>query len=79
MSATAHAPLTFPQPMQRAEGDRPNLPARIVATLRLWQRRMRERQDLLRLSPRELRDMRASSADVYWETSQPFWREARRR
>jgi uncharacterized protein YjiS (DUF1127 family) len=48
--------------------------ARLMATLRLWRRRIRERRALARLTDRELADFGASSADVYRELSTPFWR-----
>jgi uncharacterized protein YjiS (DUF1127 family) len=51
--------------------------ARVRATLRAWQRHAREQQELARLSERELRDMRVSSADVWREIRQPFWRVTR--
>lgn len=56
---------------------RPSLFARIGRTLRLWRRRMRERQELAQLSERELRDISASHADVWHETNQWFWRASR--
>ena len=43
-------------------------------TIRVWRRRIRERQALVSLSQRELADFGATSADVYRETSAPFWR-----
>jgi uncharacterized protein YjiS (DUF1127 family) len=48
--------------------------ARFVATLRLWRRRVHERQALASLSERELADFGATSADVYRELASPFWR-----
>ncbi|HUN42191.1 MAG TPA: DUF1127 domain-containing protein [Acetobacteraceae bacterium] len=51
--------------------------SRIGRTLRVWRRRMREREEMARLSDRELRDMRASHADVWRETNQWFWRVSR--
>lgn len=48
--------------------------SRLVATLSVWRRRIRERQALAQMTPRELADIRASSADVYRELSRPFWR-----
>jgi uncharacterized protein YjiS (DUF1127 family) len=48
-------------------------------TLRLWRRRMRDREALQQLSYRDMRDIGATPADIAWEASQPFWREPRQR
>jgi len=81
MAALVHRALTKSQAIALApgfgDGARPALSARIAETLRLWQRRMRERRELSRLDDRELRDMRASHADVWNETNQWFWRSSR--
>jgi uncharacterized protein YjiS (DUF1127 family) len=50
-----------------------------MRTLRLWRRRIRDRQALRELSYRDMRDIGATPADIDWEMSQPFWREPRRR
>ena len=47
---------------------------RLLETLRVWRRRVRERQALANLSERELADFGATTADVYRELSTPFWR-----
>lgn len=47
---------------------------RLVATLGLWRRRIRERRALALLTERELADFGASPADVYSELARPFWR-----
>ena len=52
--------------------------ARSVALLRLWRRRIREKQALANLTPRELADFGATTADVYRELATPFWREPSR-
>jgi uncharacterized protein YjiS (DUF1127 family) len=52
--------------------------ARSVALLRLWRRRIREKRALANLTPRELADFGATTADVYRELATPFWREASR-
>jgi len=81
MAALVHRAVTKSQAiaLPAAFGDlsRPSLAARLGETLRLWQRRMRERQELSHLNDRELRDMRASHADVWNETNQWFWRSSR--
>jgi uncharacterized protein YjiS (DUF1127 family) len=47
---------------------------RFAANLRQWRRRIDERAALARLTPRELADFGASTADVHRELSTPFWR-----
>jgi uncharacterized protein YjiS (DUF1127 family) len=42
--------------------------------LRLWRRRIRDREDLAAMSERDLRDVRLSRADVVAELRKPFWR-----
>jgi len=78
MATLAHRSLTNCQalalPSPFAAPHEPGLISRVTATLRLWHRRSRERRELARLSERELRDMRASSSDIWWEIRQPFWR-----
>ncbi len=81
MAALVHQSLTNCQavryPSRFAAATRPGLLARLTDTLRRWHRHARERQELAHLSERELRDMRVSSADVWHETRQPFWRTTR--
>ncbi len=62
---------TFPAWLQAG---RPSLFAKLLAALRLWRRRVREREQLARLTTRELADFGATTADVYRELSSPFWR-----
>ncbi|HEY1934604.1 MAG TPA: DUF1127 domain-containing protein [Acetobacteraceae bacterium] len=82
MSTLADRRLTNCQalafPTDFAPPSRPGMPQRLIATLRLWHARMRNRAELAALGERELRDMSASSADVWQEISQPFWRQAAR-
>ena len=70
MSAYVHPPLTYSQPLVTERAARRGM----LATLRLWRRRMRERRALAELTERELADFGATSADVYRELSTPFWR-----
>lgn len=83
MATLVHQSLTNCQalalPPRFAAPQQSGLFARLMAALRLWQRRTRERQELARLDERELRDMRVSSADVWHEIRQPFWRSTLRR
>jgi len=48
---------------------------RLGALLRQWQRRSRERDQLARLSERDLHDIGLSRGAVYAELRKPFWRE----
>jgi len=81
MAVLVHRSLTNSQAIALAPGyaglSRPSLFGRIAETLRLWRRRMRDRQELSHLTDRELRDMRMSHADVWHETNAWFWRTSR--
>ena len=48
--------------------------SRLVAQLRVWRRRARERNQLARLSERDLHDIGMSRGTVYAELRKPFWR-----
>jgi uncharacterized protein YjiS (DUF1127 family) len=76
MSALVYPPLTNSQISALPADGRyhAGLIARLAATLRLWHRRSRERQALAELSPRELADFGATTADVYRELNTPFWK-----
>jgi uncharacterized protein YjiS (DUF1127 family) len=71
MSGYARPTLIYSQPLV-ARRSAPRLG--LLATLRLWRQRARERRALADMTPRELADFGASSADVYRELSTPFWR-----
>jgi uncharacterized protein YjiS (DUF1127 family) len=81
MAALLHQSLTNCQAMplssRFAPAQRPGPFARVAATLRQWRRNARERRELAALAERDLRDMRVSSADVWNEVRQPFWRTTR--
>jgi uncharacterized protein YjiS (DUF1127 family) len=78
MAAMVHQSLTNCQAIPRvAQPQRPGLFAQLAATLRQWRRNARERRELAALAERELHDMGVSSADVWNEISQPFWRTTR--
>jgi len=47
---------------------------RLLTTLRLWSRRIREREELADFGERDLRDIGLSRADLYNEVNKPFWR-----
>jgi len=46
-----------------------------VALLREWRHRARSRAELATLDERMLRDIGVTRADVWRETSKPFWRQ----
>ena len=48
---------------------------RIVATLREWRQRSRERAQLAALDDRMLRDIGVTRCDVWREINKPFWRK----
>jgi uncharacterized protein YjiS (DUF1127 family) len=81
MAALAHQSLTNSQALpfrsRFAQPPRPGLFARVTATLRLWLRHAHEQRELALLGERELRDMGVSSADIWREIRQPFWRTTR--
>jgi uncharacterized protein YjiS (DUF1127 family) len=51
-----------------------SLLARLRRLLRLWRRRIRDREALARLDERELRDIGMTRAALYDELRKPFWR-----
>jgi uncharacterized protein YjiS (DUF1127 family) len=48
---------------------------RIIATLREWHRRARERAELSSLDDRTLKDIGLTRADAEFLANKPFWRE----
>jgi len=46
-----------------------------IATLRLWRRRMRERDQLGRLDDRMLKDIGITRAEALRLSDKPFWQE----
>ena len=50
------------------------LAARILAQLREWRRRVRDRAELTKLDERMLRDIGLTAADAEFLSSKPFWR-----
>ncbi len=78
MSGFAHqfptnCQLAPPPPRVRAAPPGANL-VRLVATIRLWRNRLRERQELAEMGERELHDLGLSRADILGELVKPFWR-----
>jgi uncharacterized protein YjiS (DUF1127 family) len=47
----------------------------LIATLREWRRRMRERAELAALDDRTLKDIGLTRADAEFLANKPFWRE----
>ena len=47
----------------------------VVATLREWRRRSRERGELAELDDRMLKDIGLTRADAEFLSNKPFWRE----
>ncbi len=47
---------------------------RIGATLSLWARRLREREELSRWQERDIRDAGMTRHQIAFELSKPFWR-----
>jgi uncharacterized protein YjiS (DUF1127 family) len=68
MAAITHPSLTNSRPLAARPWFRG-----LAATLRLWRRRIREREALANLTDRELADFGATTADVYRELATPFW------
>ena len=52
----------------------PSLLQRLGETLRTWQVRAQERNDLARFSPYELRDIGMTEAERVMELAKPVWR-----
>ncbi len=46
---------------------------RIVATVRLWRQRARDRAELARLTERDARDLGIDPGVISYEASKPFW------
>jgi uncharacterized protein YjiS (DUF1127 family) len=62
---------------RRDECRRParNRSARVLASLREWRRRARDRAELAALDDRMLADIGISRADAEFLANKPFWRE----
>lgn len=46
----------------------------ISSTAQQWYGRIQQRHQMTEMSAHQMRDMGVSAADVYAETSKPFWR-----
>ena len=51
------------------------LGAAVARTLAGWQRRLRERDELVHLNARELKDIGLTPAEAQWLADRPFWRD----
>jgi uncharacterized protein YjiS (DUF1127 family) len=65
--------LTYPALIKYQPSSPPVL-SRLGGVLRLWLRRMRDREALSRFDERELRDIGMTPAALYDELRKPFWR-----
>jgi uncharacterized protein YjiS (DUF1127 family) len=82
MVALVRYTLTNYQPfpaLPRAARPAPGLLQRMSKTLRLWQRRLRERRELAGLTLHDLRDIGTTPSEVWNELRQPVWRSTLRR
>lgn len=61
-----------PVPIYRSAGTGPA--GRLLALLRCWRRRIRERQQLAAMGSLAWRDLSLSDIDVSREIGKPFWR-----
>lgn len=75
MSGLALPSLTNSQPSRLPRAVRlRHAWTQLAELISAWRRRVRERRALAELSPRELADFGATTADVYREINSPFWR-----
>ena len=80
MSTTRSYPATLAVPAAsrtQAESDSIRLRdvlAAVIEQIMVWHDRVRQRRQLQSLSDHMLRDIGLGRADVYAETSKPFWR-----
>jgi uncharacterized protein YjiS (DUF1127 family) len=66
--------LPLPRCDESTEIAHPRLIRRMVATIRLWRRRVRSRQQLRDLNDHSLKDIGLSRDAVAYEVAKPFWR-----
>ena len=70
--ATGRCPLWVPQTVRR-HAALSDVTDRVLATLREWRRRSRDRHQFARFDDRMLRDIGLTRADAYHEINKPFW------
>ncbi|MBO0736352.1 MAG: DUF1127 domain-containing protein [Alphaproteobacteria bacterium] len=74
--AAIHWHATRARPRQREAGDAlKDAGSHIVATLREWRRRARDRARLAELDERTLRDIGLTRTDAEFLVNKPFWRK----
>ena len=66
--------VPLPSCDERTEIAHLGLIRRMAATIRLWRRRVRSRQELRELSDHSLKDIGLSRDAVAYEVAKPFWR-----
>lgn len=59
---------------EKPDRDRTGVLYHVLAELREWRRRLRDRRDLAAMSDRSLRDISLTRYDAEWEARKPFWR-----
>jgi uncharacterized protein YjiS (DUF1127 family) len=67
--------IGIPSSALRLSPARPGSLTRIVIAVQRWRERARERQHLLRMTPRELQDIGLSNVDAWREANKPLWRD----
>jgi uncharacterized protein YjiS (DUF1127 family) len=73
LRATGRHPLWVPQKVRRGVA-LSDLRDRVIATLREWRRRSRDRNQLASFDDRMLRDIGLTRTDACHEINKPFWR-----
>ena len=73
LRATARYPLCAPRKVFRRVA-LSDLRDRVIATLREWRQRSRDRNQLASFDDRMLRDIGLTRGDVFREINKPFWR-----
>jgi uncharacterized protein YjiS (DUF1127 family) len=73
LRATARYPRWVPQKVRRRVA-LSDMRDRVIATLREWRRRSRDRNQLASFDDRMLRDIGLTRADACREINKPFWR-----
>ena len=53
----------------------PGILTRLVARVQQLRERSRERQQLMRMTPRELHDIGLSNVDAWREANKPLWKD----
>ena len=73
MPRRRHAP--FPHHRGRGRRMTSGVAGRLLATLRQWRRRARDRAELATLDARMLKDIGLTRGDAEFLSNKPFWRE----